>query len=174
MSEPLARVKLPRDIRTVGVLRDQVVEGCILSFDFRNLRGDVVPSQGPGTAKVKGKGKPGKKGSSKGGRSDTVLEVYLCGGSSPGDVMLFEVWEEESRQRVKSQLQVGSTVRIGKVLVVAHTDKTRWFTTSRSPMYLKAVRGNGVHTQREAPAGSHGTMCNRIPGACVIESRDHV
>ena len=117
------------------------------------LAGDVGQSQGPDTVlgtlparpglpAVKGKGKPGKKGSSKSTRSDLVLEVYLCGGSSPGDVMLFEVWEEESRQRLQPRLQVGSTVRIGKVLVVSHTDKTRWFTTSRSPMYLKAVRGN--------------------------------
>ena len=166
MSEPLHRVKLPRDLRTVGVLTNQVVEACILSVALRNLRGDVVPSQGPGTAKVKGKGKPGKKGSSKGGRSDTVLEVYLCGGSSPGDVMLFEVWEEESRQRVKSQLQVGSTVRIGKVLVVAHTDKTRWFTTSRSSMYLKAVRGNGGTPSGKPP--------REATGPCVIESREHV
>ena len=166
MSEPLPRAKLPRDIRTVGVLTNQVVEACILSVDLRNLRGDVVPSQGPGTAKVKGKGKPGKKGSSKGGRSDTVLEVYLCGGSSPGDVMLFEVWEEESRQRVKSQLQVGSTVRIGKVLVVAHTDKTRWFTTSRTSMYLKAVRGNGGTPSGKPP--------REATGPCVIESREHV
>ena len=98
-------------------------------------------SQGPDTPKVKGKGKPGKKGSSKGARSGTVLEVYLCGGSSPGDVVLFEVWEEETRERLKSRLPVGSTVRIGRVLVVSHTDKTRWFTTSRSPMNLKAFRG---------------------------------
>ena len=141
MSEPLPRAKLPRDIRLPGVLTNQVVEACILSVMLRTLKGDVVPSQGAVTGKAKGKGKPGKKGSSKGGPSDTILEVYLCGGSSPGDVMLFEVWEEDSRQRLKPELQVGSTVRIGKVLVVSHTDKTRWFTTSRSPTYLKAVRG---------------------------------
>ena len=148
-----ARVKLPRDIRVPGALTTQLVEARILSVELRNLRGDVGQSQGPDTVlgtlparpglpAVKGKGKPGKKGSSKSTRSDLVLEVYICGGSSPGDVMLFEVWEEESRQRLQPRLQVGSTVRIGKVLVVSHTDKTRWFTTSRSPMYLKAVRGN--------------------------------
>ena len=141
MSGPLPRVKLPRDIRVPGALTTQVIEACILSVELRNLRGDVAQSQGPDTPKVKGKGKPGKKGSSKGARSDTVLEVYLCGGSSPGDVVLFEVWEEETRERLKSRLPVGSTVRIGRVLVVSHTDKTRWFTTSRSPMNLKAFRG---------------------------------
>ena len=81
----------------------------------------------------------GRRGGRKGGHSDTVLEIYLCGGTSGADVLLFEVWDEADRRRLQPLARVGSVVRVGKCLVVPHSEKTKWFTTSRAPVYLKAL-----------------------------------
>ena len=91
-------VKLPRDIRTPGLLMAEAVVGRIVSMEPRplnqNASSQSAASQGAGTsASSKGnfaKSK-GRKGRAKGPRSDTVLEIYLCGGASPADVLLFEV-----------------------------------------------------------------------------------
>ena len=118
----------------------------------RNLKQVVASPRPPAAPRLKdGKGKGNKTGGGKGPRSDAVLEVYLCGGRTPADVILLEVWDEGLRARVQSIARVGDTVRVSKVLVVAHNEKTRWFTTSKHPMYLKAVRETAVE-QAEAVA----------------------
>ena len=53
--------------------------------------------------------------------------------------MLFEAWDAAVLGRLRSSAVPGQTVRIRRALVVAHTDKTRWYSTSRAPMFLKAV-----------------------------------
>ena len=112
-------VKLPREIRTPGRLRAEAVVGRIVSMEPRplnqNASSQSAASQGAGTsASSKGnfaKSK-GRKGQAKGPRSDTVLEIYLCGGASPADVLLFEVWEDAMRTRIQASARVGDTVRL--------------------------------------------------------------
>ena len=100
----------------------------------------MAPRRGAGTG-TSSKGTPatskGKRGQAKGVRSDTVLGICLCGGTSPADVLLFEVWEDAMRTRIQASARVGDTVRLSRALVVGHTDKTRWCTTSRAPAFLK-------------------------------------
>ena len=97
------RDRLPRDIRAPGPLRNDAVVGRILFLESRSLGSADTTGQGAasqegaasqvgagGTGKgKKGSGK-GKKG--KGARSDAVLEITLCGGKSPADVMMFQAW----------------------------------------------------------------------------------
>ena len=140
------RDKVPRDIRAPGMMKNEAAVGRILSVELRPLNPSAAssppaPSQAGAGAGAKGKtstGK-GKKGQPKGARAVSVLEIYLCGGGSPADVMLFEAWDAAVLGRLRSSAVPGQTVRIRRALVVAHTDKTRWYSTSRAPMFLKAV-----------------------------------
>ena len=159
MTEVQGPVKLPRDIRTAGLLRAEAVVGRILSMEPRplnqNARSQSAASQGAGTgASSKGTSvtNKGKRGQAKGARSDTVLEIYLCGGTSTADVLLFEVWEDAMRARIQASAKVGDTVRLSRVLVVAHTDKTRWYTTSRAPVFLKATAETTLDRIQDNPA----------------------
>ena len=90
MTEVQGPVKLPRDIRTPGILRGEAVVGRILSMEPRplnqNASSQSAASQGAGTG-ASSKGKfaisKGRRGQAKGARSDTVLAIYLCGGHLP-------------------------------------------------------------------------------------------
>ena len=149
---------LPRTLRKAGALpAGKAVVGRIVTATTRRL-GDASSQLAlpPGTAApifatqgAKGppreprvpmvrKGAKGPKGAAKGVASDSVLEVYICGGTSGADVLLFEVWEAAVRERLQPGCRVGAVVRIAQCLVVLHTDKTKWFSTSRAPVYLKA------------------------------------
>ena len=138
------RDKLPRDVRSPGPLRNDAVLGLVLFMETRSLGqaaapGASAPSQldaGDVGKSKKGRGK-GKK--AKGGRSDAVMEITLCGGKTPGDVIMFQAWEADVRGRLSASGGVGDTVRIRRCLAVAHTEKTRWHVTSRSPVFLKAM-----------------------------------
>ena len=100
------RDRLPRDIRAPGPLRNDAVVGRILFLESRSLgpadttgEGAVSQVGASGTGKgKKGSGK-GKKGN--GARSDAVLEITLCGGKSPADVMMFQAWEPDVRTRLR-------------------------------------------------------------------------
>ena len=143
---------LPRAIRKAGALPiGKAVVGRVVAAAPRQLAPAASQSgpsqqqapslaQGSQPAPKGGKGKKsgkGKKG--KGAKSDTVLEIYLCGGESGADVILFEAWDEGDRARLQPLARVGSVVRVEKCLVVPHSEKTKWFTTSRAPVYLKAL-----------------------------------
>ena len=149
-------VKLPRDIRIPGVLKTHRVLARIISMEPRALN-QTASSDGASSQRTHSqpKGNAGhgktKKSKSKGTRSDTVLEVYICGGTTPADVMLLEVWDEGMRRQFQSQAAKGDTVEIRNVLVVAITDKTRWYTTSRSPMYLKALPETMIQRAQDKP-----------------------
>ena len=181
MTEVQGPVKLPRDIRTAGVLRAEAVVGRILSMEPRPLNqfasSQSPASQGAGTG-VSSKGNfgksKGKKGQAKGPRSDTVLEIYLCGGAFPADVLLFEVWEEAVRHRIQKCASVGATVRLSKVAVVGHTDKTRWYTTSPAPVYLKARPETTVELIKDEPAYSDHHPVTPIASLPLLAPRSSV
>ena len=146
---------LPRSLRKIGPLAPGTgVVGRVLSVSSRNLTGAsssgattqaALPASQPhktgskGKPPLKGKAGKGKAGKGKAPLSDTVLEIYLCGGTSGADVVLLEVWDEEVRRRLEPQKRLGAVVRVKNCLVVPHSDKTKWFTTSRAPVYLKAL-----------------------------------
>ena len=111
----------------------------------------AAPSQ-TGKAASKGKKGKGKKGKSAGAHSDVVLEFYLCGGTSCNDVILVEAWDADVRARLEPLASQGSCVRIGKCLVVAHSDKTKWFSTSRAPVYLKALPATTMVETADVPS----------------------
>ena len=75
----------------------------------------MAPRRGAGTG-TSSKGTPatskGKRGQAKGVRSDTVLGMCLCGGTSPADALLFKVWEDAMRTRIQASVRVGDTVRL--------------------------------------------------------------
>ena len=138
---------LPRALRKAGPLpAGKAVVGRILTTTTRRVAeagsqiGLPPASAAPILAKgaKSAKGANGKKGSGKGAFSDSVWEVYICGGNSAADVLLFEVWDAAVRERLQPCCRLGAVVRITQCLVVLHTDKTKWFSTSRAPVYLKA------------------------------------
>ena len=65
------------------------------------------------------------------------LEIHLCGGSTPADVMLVEVWDPPAINRVKSKATIGSTVKLTDIDLVQHSEKTTPWTTSRLPLYAR-------------------------------------
>jgi hypothetical protein len=150
---------LLRSLRKAGPLpAGKSVVGRVLSSASRSLiqsNSQLVASQlsqastqvaGAKSGKAASKGKlsqnkggNGKKGGRKGNHSETVLEIYMVGGISSADVMLFEAWDEEVRTRLAPLAVVGSVVRISNCLVVPHSDKTKFYSTSRAPVYLKAL-----------------------------------
>ena len=153
------RDKLPRDIRAPGPLRNDAVVGVILSLEERSVGPSAATSQtissqsgDVGGSAVKGKSRSGKGKKGKGARSDTVLEIVLCGGTSPADVLQLQAWEPDVRGRLRKSGAVGETVRISRCLIVAHTDKTRWYSTSRSPMFLKALGDTTMERVEDRPA----------------------
>ena len=153
--------KLPRDIRTPEWIMTGAVVGRIVSMEPRplnqNASSQSAASQGAGTG-ASSKGNfaisKGRRGQAKGARSDTVLEIYLCGGAFPADVLLFEVWDEAVRHRIQKCASVGATVRLSKFAVVGHTDKTRWYTTSPAPVFLKALPETTLERIQDEPAYS--------------------
>ena len=56
------------------------------------------------------------------------------------------------RNRIQTGAQVGDTVRLSRFLVVGHTDKTRWYTTSRAPVFLKALAETTLERIQDEPA----------------------
>ena len=145
---------LPRALRKVGPLPPgKAVLGRVLSVMTRSLTGAIssgaatqpaLPASQPHKTGSKGKQAQKKGGKSKAGKgkasfSDTVMEIYLCGGNSGADVLLLEVWDEAVRGRLEPQARLGAVVRVKNCLVVPHSDKTKSFTTSRVPVYLKAL-----------------------------------
>ena len=117
----------------------------------------ALPATQPQKGGSKGKLALKKGGKSKAGKgrasfSDTVMEIYLCGGNTGMDVVLFEVWDEDLRQRLAPVARVGAVVRVKNCQVVAHTDKTRWYTTSRLPVYVKALPQVALEEAADDPA----------------------
>ena len=98
-------------------------------------------NSGKGTSKGKGaqtKGK-GKGGKGKGVRSDRVMELYVCGGTTTAEVLVCEAWDESVRTRLKPLATPGDVLRISKCLVAQHQPKSKSHTTSRAQVYLKLV-----------------------------------
>ena len=172
---------LPRALRKAGALpAGKAVVGRILSVAPRQLgAGNSQPSAAPEppatTGKAAGKGKrpsKTKKGKKdKSNYSDTVLEIYLCGGTSGKDVLLFEAWDENVRVRLEPLALVGSVVRVTKCVVVPHTDKTKWFSTSRAPVYLKALPDTAFEPIADVPGFLAWHPVTPFPSVVALEPK---
>ena len=158
---------LPRALRKAGPLPPgKAVLGRVLSVITRPLAGAIssgptsqpaLPAAQPHKTGSKGKYPQKKGGKSKAGKgkassSDTVMEIYLCGGTSGMDVLLLEVWDEAVRERLDAPALSGAVVRVQNCLVVPHSDKTKSFTTSRVPVYLKALPDFVMEEIADVPA----------------------
>ena len=162
MSTQTATDMVPRAVRRAGILPDgKFIVGRVVEKTSRSTKPNaartteastqVAPLQS-GKAASKGKKGQGKKGKGAGEHSDTVLEFYLCGGTAGNDVILVEAWDADVRARMEPLVCDGSCVRIGKCLVVPHSDKTKWFSTSRAPFYVKALPGTTVVETSDVPS----------------------
>ena len=54
-------------------------------------------------------------------------------------MVLFQIWESDGESSLRASLQLGATVRVTKCKVMAHNAKTAHWTTSRLPVFLRAV-----------------------------------
>ena len=97
-----------------------------------------------------GKDKGAKKGKEKGPR--TAFEIHLNGGSTPADVMLIEAWEPEAQTMLlNAATGKGVSLRMTKILIRAHTEKTRPWTTSRSPFFAVVLPNSEVEVVGAPP-----------------------
>ena len=75
-----------------------------------------------------------------------MLELHICGGTGATDVILFGCWDTEVMQRVRAVAQTGTAVRVSKALIEAHTEMSAKFTTSRLPLFIRAVSDTNVES----------------------------
>ena len=59
------------------------------------------------------------------------LEIHLCGGQTPADVILLEAWDPAVRMRLEPFSKIGTCFRVTNIEVKEHTDKSFPWTTSR-------------------------------------------
>ena len=79
------------------------------------------------------------------------FEFHLCGGSTPADVMMVEVWDPEAIDRVKRKATVGSAVKITNIELVQHNEKTTPWTTSRLTLYARFARNSLIEDTETLP-----------------------
>ena len=134
---------LPQELLTTGFLKSTPVIGRIMSLRGTKFSGSASPSQDSGTQSSqqssRSKGTKGKARRSKGDASDKVIEIHLCGGTTPASVILLKVWDKDVQMRIGPVAQNGAAVRVTHCKVEDHTERTAPFTTSRLRVYLRAM-----------------------------------
>ena len=101
--------------------------------------------------------KGAKKGSKVHGRGKTTggprecLEIHLCAGHTPVDVVLVEAWEPAARKRLARMSQPGQCIRVAGVLIKAHTDKAYPWTTPRLQFFAEFGTASMVATMERNP-----------------------
>ena len=73
----------------------------------------------------------GRKQSKEKASSRQGLEMHLCGGQTPADVILLEAWDPAVRMRLEPFSKIGTCFRVTNIEVKEHTDKSFPWTTSR-------------------------------------------
>ena len=162
---------MPNSIAQPGQMKDQALVGRVVSKKVREIfqntmgsgrAGGKVGGKDKGKGKGKGKASGKDKGKSKAkGKADVtkVLEVNLSGGDSGADVILFEVYDQsQGHERIAefdAVMQEKQPVRLTKAQVLAHTEKTRPYTTSRLDFYLKAVPATKAEPVADGTLLSH-------------------
>ena len=131
---------VPKDVTQKGRLGNgSWLAGIVVRIRVRTA-GGAANSAASKSSKGKGK-KQGKQSKSK---QTEGLEIHLCGGSTPADVMMVEVWDPEAVDRVKSRATMGSAVKLTNIDLVPHNEKTTPWTTSRLPLYARFVHDSVI------------------------------
>ena len=131
---------VPSDISKTGCFKNDVwLQGNIVRTRVRKPQGNEQT-----TGKAKGKSK-GKRPPSEG------LEIHICGGSTPADVILIETWDATITKLVKPFAEKGTPVAFSNFIVKAHTEKTGTWTTSRLPFYAVLTNLSQVKKIEENP-----------------------
>ena len=136
---------LPQDVTKAGKLKTVWLEGCIVRIRERKFQPqDSLSQDSKSNKRGKGAKKSGKQGgslmkNSKGPRE--CLELHICGGATPAEVMMAEIWHEPLRKAVRPKAEVGTGIRFKNALIKAHNDKTRPWTTSTLDFFAEVPEG---------------------------------
>ena len=110
-------------------------------MNYDKMRTGVVVRKrrrGPETPTAQTKG--GGKGVRKRHRSSTnrreCMELHICGGNTPADVMMVESWFSHSIRWIEDNVTVGNAVKISCGLVREQAIGSVAYTTSRHPFYV--------------------------------------
>ena len=129
---------LPRDITQPGHLKNWLV-GRVVKFRLRDLDSTAAKQTGKGKkseakgSKHTGKGKKTSQGEKK------VIELILCGGSTPADVIQIDCWDDDKVRKLIPILQdSGMCIKVKGGLIKPHTSATLGWTTSRLPVFVRA------------------------------------
>ena len=128
-----ASLLLPRDVTNKGNVGDGV--WLIGIVTRRRVRAPATfDNAGKGEKSGKGKGKARGRGAKKEVPREG-LEVHLCGGSTPADVILLEAWAPDVRLRFEPFSHLGKCIKVSNIEIKEHSDKTFPWTTSRLQVY---------------------------------------
>lgn len=143
----------PREITSAGMLKGNVwLGGCTVRIRRRNFD-DAKASQGK-AATQGGKGAKAKGGKQKGKDPGPRVgfEIHLNGGNTPADVMQVEAWEPAAREMLeRAAVRKGAGLRMTKISIRTHTEKTRPWTTSRSPFFAVVLPESVVESIETPP-----------------------
>lgn len=122
-------VLVPRDITKKGKLEAGSWLAGIVTRRRQRQTGNTLDtgSQDTGGRKsLKGYDRKKDKNGSREG-----LEIHMCGGQTPADVILLEAWDPAVRIRFQPYSQVGKCIRVTNIEIKEHNDKSSPWTTSR-------------------------------------------
>ena len=128
-----ASLLLPRDVTNKGNVGDGV---WLIGIVTRRRVRALATSDNAGKSEKGGKGKWTARG--KGAKNQDPregLEVHLCGGSTPADVILLEVWAPDARKRFEPFSHIGQCIKVSNIEIKEHSDKTFPWTTSRLQVF---------------------------------------
>jgi hypothetical protein len=119
---------LPGNISTKCRLKDERwLVGVVVRVRLRKTVTTPGSVKGKGYQKNAGKGKTdGREG----------IELHLCGGTTPSDVILLECWESPvTVAAMKRVAVVGQSIKFTDLDIKNHNEKTIPWSTSRLPFY---------------------------------------
>ena len=65
---------------------------------------------------------------------------------------MVEAWDPSAREKFAAAAKIGVTVRVTKININVHTEKSSHWTTSRSPYFAQLVSESQVEMVKEPPA----------------------
>ena len=106
---------VPRDITKTGkVTPDIWLVGTVVRI--REFKGGAQDN-------AKGKGKSKKTGKAK--QSNGGMEIHLCGGDTPADVIVLQAWDEQAKKNLKPFFEKSKKIMISGAYIKEHTEKLR-------------------------------------------------
>ena len=106
---------------------------------------------GAANAGKSNKGKGRKQGKPVNQNQSEGIEIHLCGGTTPADVMMVEAWAPQAVSRLKGLSKLGKALKLTDVEPFQHTDKTTPWSTSRLPLYARLLPDSRVEELEPLP-----------------------